>query len=164
MLILNIATFYLSWWGILFCGSNQYRWGLLLIPIVHLLIHFKFSVKSKDLEIKTIMLVTIIGVAADLIFHHLNIFKLQLDFYLWLPVVWLVFASTVNFSLKSVLRLNLIVLFLLGSIFGPLSYWGASKFGLIIYDFKFGTLFLHPIFWGGFLLLLKRQGTRNEIF
>ncbi len=46
----------------------------------------------------------------------------------WLVVIWMVFATTLNVSLRRLRRFPLIAV-VLGAIAGPLAYWGGARLG-----------------------------------
>lgn len=162
----NFISFYIAWWGIVYFEKMHQIWGVFFIGLVHLCLHFYLNAKDKKnflQEIRTLLVVSALGLLADCILNYVNVFKLNERAIYWLPVIWLIFSTTVNHSLQPILNLDNKKLFFLGAIFGPLSYVGAARFGLLVYSLNFYPVILHACFWGLFLILIKRLRSRYEV-
>lgn len=109
------------------------------IMLIFLLIHFIVNgLKQSDVRIITI--VGLIGIMIDSAFNmttiiiyngtNSNIFPP-----LWIIAMWIGFAATMNYSM-SWLKNNYKIGFLVGSIFGPLSYITGHKFNAITINYS----------------------------
>jgi hypothetical protein len=92
----------------------------------------------------------------DLLLSYYHFFELKGAYWVWLPMIWITFGTTINYSFFKVLDLNNVLVFILGNIFGPFSYISAGKFGLLDYTNSIVLLVIHGIVWGLFMLVLKK--------
>ena len=68
--------------------------------------------------------------------------------------MWIGFATTINHSLKWI-KNNYFLAFIMGFIFGPLSYLTGEKFGAIQFNVSLSfSLFLLAFSWGIVMLLV----------
>lgn len=123
--------------------------------IFNLILHFTINVKMIKREFLVIGCFLSIGLGFDLLMNYLSIFKLREDYFLWLPMIWMTFATTVLHSIQKLFLQKNSLLFLLGFLFGPLSYVSAGKFQLLNYTQSWALVSLHCLFWGGLILIFK---------
>ena len=154
-MILNIIGYYAVWWSLVFFSKTGRTDFILFIFFINLLLHFYFNVKIIKKEILTISLILLSGLLLDLFFNFLKIFSLNSNFYFWLPLIWITFATTIHSSLAKVLSNKSWVIFILGFVGGPLSYYSASKFQLLVYTHSMFLTFTHALVWGFFICYLK---------
>ena len=155
-MILNILGYYAVWWSIAIFTKKEDQLLILAIFFINLLIHFYFNTKDIKKEARSIIIISISGIILDLILTYFKFFSLHGNFQLWLPLIWITFSTTINTSLSKILDKKNEIVFSLGFILGPISYYSASKFQLLTYTKSIGLIFLHAVIWGGFLLYLKK--------
>ena len=154
-LLINFLSYYFAWIGIAICAQHELFtavWGILLC---FLFIHFRFVSEDRLREFKSILLCSLLGISLDSILHHLNLFQFKSNYLIWLLPIWIIFTSTINHSLKLFLNNRAYIVFIIGGLAGPLSYFFASKFNLIIYQISISTLFIHFFIWGILMLYFK---------
>ncbi len=154
-MILNLLGYYLVWWSIVVFEKASLLQYSVIIFLINLIIHFKFSVNQVKKEIYTIGLVFILGMSLDLLLSYFHVFDLIGAYWIWLPMIWITFGTTINYSFHKVLDLSKVMVFILGNIFGPLSYISAGKFGLLVYTNSIVLLVIHGFLWGLLMLVLK---------
>ena len=121
---------------------------MLIFIAVHLVI-----TKSKMDEVLFIISTSLIGMFVDSAFHisGIIIYKSSISNTiapLWIIAMWLGFAATVNHSMSWLDR-KYIHGFVLGLVFGPLSYVTGEKFGAISFgDDRFAALAILAFAWG----------------
>lgn len=155
-MIINLLGYYVVWWGIVYFDKTNNQSAIFLIFLLNLIVHFFINVKKYKNEIIVISLVTIIGLLSDLVLNHFRVFKLSEHYYFWLPIIWISFATTLLHSLKKILAQNKWIVFLLGGIAGPLSYYSAGKFQLLNYTHSILLIGIHVFAWGLLILVFKR--------
>lgn len=154
-MLFNIIWFYLGWWGIALLAKRDSDLFLLALTITFILIHLLVHKSKFKAEIRTVLLVATVGVFGDLVLNYFGVFNLQKSYVLWLPSIWLLFAGTLRHSLKNFLELNSVIVFSLGAIGGPASYYLASRLELINYPLIFSRLTIHFVYWGLLTFILK---------
>lgn len=144
--VLNLIGFQLSWWAI-----ALYREKAILMVLLLIGIHFYFLRKSQKLgEFKFVICVTFLGFIIDSILLNLNILSVEGSLFLflelipiWLIILWVAFACTLNHSLSWLFHSKLWAFFI-GGLGGASSYIGAAKLG---------TINIHIPDWIFFILL-----------
>lgn len=154
-MIINLASFYALWWSTALMANKGLDLFIALILVATLSVHYFIHKKSWKNETKTIFLIALLGCVFDIALHYFNFFELKGNYLFWLSIVWIGFGLTINHSMKKVFSNNLL-LFILALIGGPLSYYSASKFGLLNYPFNLQHLVLHGLMWGLFSIALKK--------
>lgn len=123
--MLNAGLFQLGWFA---CVFGAHRPWLLLIAIACLALHL-FWVADTFNEWRNLLRVAACGWVLDSALLHLGLFEFSgstLILPFWLALIWLLFASTLAYSLKWTRR-PWWMSSLLGAVAGPLSYWGGAK-------------------------------------
>ncbi|MES2821059.1 MAG: DUF2878 domain-containing protein [Pseudomonadota bacterium] len=123
--IVNALLFQLGWFA---CVLSPRYPVLLLVPLLAIAVHLAW-VSSWALEGKLLVSVFLAGSALDTVLMHLGVFDFgeeRLLLPLWLALLWLLLASTLNHCLawtaKPWWRASL-----LGAISAPLSYYGGAQ-------------------------------------
>ena len=167
--LFNIIGFQSSWWACVLGVQNGYIYLGPSMMIFFLITHLMLNGNNRS-EIIFIIIVGLLGSFVDTIFlqSSLIIYEgLTLSFFapLWIISMWLGFAATINHSLGW-LDGKWFFAFLLGAIFGPLSYLAGLKFGAINFQMSVFTIVILSLVWGitvPLLYHLNRIIIRNEI-
>ncbi len=131
---LNLIGFQLIWWALVLWGNAALPFALALL-LAHILLHL-----SPRREFLLMVLAALLGFAVDSLLTLSGVFLFSpttMFAPLWLLVLWLAFAATLNqalgwFSGRYVLAA------LLGSVGGSSTYLAASELGAV--SFGVGTL------------------------
>ena len=135
LMLLNIIGFQVGWFA---CVLGAAYGHPLLGPLAALLIiglHLKFQ-PDRQAESMLMLCVALIGSAYDQCLMWLGLVSYNHSFWSpdWLPIwmitLWLLFATTLNGSLKW-LQGRYVLASLFGFIGGPLAYWAGAKLGAI---------------------------------
>jgi len=124
-LFLNAGLFQLGWFA---CVFGAQRPWLLLIAMACLALHLLWVAKAFDAW-RSLLRVAVCGWVLDSALMHLGLFTFPgatVFLPLWLALIWLLFASTLPYSL-SWTKHPWWVGSLLGALGGPLSYLGGAK-------------------------------------
>jgi len=158
--IFNILGFQVSWWACVLGVKHGQPYVGPICMALFIVIHF-FYFKVNLLEIRLIAFFAIIGTTIDtglaysglLSYNGLYSQNLLLA-PLWITAMWCGFCATVNHSL-SWLKGRGFASFLMGAVFGPLSYIAGEKFNAI--SFHSSILIINvvlAIVWGISIFLI----------
>lgn len=163
---INAIGFNLIWLGLIHFGN-----AFIPVALVLLYIHCKYLVKSKT-EYAFIALLGVIGLCLDsfLTYQQVFIFTNQhgitLGFIpLWLFVLWLLFAATINHSLNF-LQNSKLMQFAAGAILAPLSYLAGFHLEAVNFGQPLLVTYLTlSIIWGPlFLITFYLNQVLKEIY
>ena len=164
-MIINFLGYYAVWWSIVCFSKTNMEKIILSIFIINLIIHFSFNVKNVKREVLVLLSISSLGVMIDFLFHIIKVFYFTSNFYFWLPLIWITFSTTILHSTLKIFEQNYWVVFIVGGIAGPLSYYSASRFDLLIYPNSIGRVVIHSLCWGLFLISIKKiKGIICEIY
>ena len=138
----NCVWFY-AIWLLLVLGRNDF----VFLPLFLLAFHHVF-VDGKRSEWLLVASIASLGICADSVISYFNVLEFENDTLmpLWLIVLWLAFASTINRGLKF-LHNHIALAFIFGGIGGASSYISGKYFGAVEFSFSFNhtaaLLFVH---------------------
>ncbi|NQV50794.1 MAG: DUF2878 domain-containing protein [Candidatus Marinimicrobia bacterium] len=150
----NALGFQSAWWLTVFGIVMGYPLvGPLAMTLYMIADHF--SLTKQKAEMLLILTAMILGTVADSIFASTSFLSYAGGYTLapflaplWITAMWGGFAATLNHSLGWI-KTRPVLGFLLGGVFGPLSYIAGSKFGAIQFNAEMTTtVIVLGIFWG----------------
>lgn len=149
-MLLNFIIFNFAWFTLIFT-ANTYVYIVLLVVLGQYLV-----VSNKVAEAKLILTVSLIGISVDSLLMHSGVFTFPQNgtfIPLWLMVIWIAFASTLNHSL-SFLSHRPYLQFFCGLIFPPLNYLTGHSFGAVAFTYSTSTTFIIlSVIWAPLLML-----------
>ena len=149
--IFNIIGFQTGWWACVLGARNGYPYLGPLVMSIFLFIHFS-RLENRNKELSFAVIVGLIGTLVDTMLLQTNIIEYQGVYIdniapLWITAMWVGFAATINHSLVWLTN-KWIMSFLLGAIFGPLSYFTGIKFEALYFEVSFLTMLVLTLLWG----------------
>lgn len=161
--IFNILGFQLSWWACVIGAQRGYIYFGPLVMAIFLAVHLFLTGRNRS-EINFIAVVGLLGILVDTAFLHSSfIFYEGRTFSslapLWIIAMWLGFSATLNHSLAW-LDGKWVHSFILGAVFGPMSYIAGLKFGAINFNISILTITILSVVWGltlPIMFLLNRK-------
>jgi hypothetical protein len=158
--LINYLGLQLGWLACAWGAGNGYPWLGPVVVALHIGIHIYWSEKRQQ-EAVFIFSVTILGIFVDSLQKVTGLVDYAADFQsvpwlapAWIVAMWALFATAINSSLQW-LNNRYGLAFLLGAIFGPLSYRAGAAFGAA--TFPFGetiSLIILALIWGTVMPLL----------
>lgn len=134
--IFNIIGFQAGWWSCVLGTKYEAKYFGPLIMLVFIIIHLYYFSDDPH-EIKLVIFFAFAGTLVDTAMAYSGVLKYSglykpdiLIAPLWITAMWFGFAATVNHSMEW-LKNRWIAAFILGAVFGPLSYITAEKFGAV---------------------------------
>jgi len=152
-LLFNALAFQLGWIACVVGGDR------LALPTVVIILGLHAVVSGcQRAEWLVIALSAALGIGLDSALHFFGILRFD-DFAswgvpLWLAALWLLFATTLNHSLRW-LQWHPLWAALIGAVFAPLSYWGGARLGAASFGITMpAALAVLAVCWGLLLPLL----------
>ena len=149
--LFNFIGFHSGWWACVIGVQNDYDYLGVFVMSIYLLIHLiYFRINNNELYI--ILISGFVGAVVDSILLITNFVEYE-GLYsksfapFWIISMWMGFSSTLNHSLKW-LDLKWISQFLLGFIFGPLSYIAGVRLGALYFNASLYNIFILGLVWG----------------
>ena len=128
--------------------------------LIFLGIHYQLFENRQELLL--ILIAGVVGTFLDSLYTHTGMLSFEGGYShqwlapLWITAMWTGFTATLNHALKW-LDGRPILGFLMGAIFGPLSYLTGEKFGVINVEWTwFATSLVLATVWGTAILLLYK--------
>lgn len=145
--------FYVGWFGCLYTAQIKQPLLSLIFPILLLV----FLIIKRSLSQKQwwyLGLFMLLGLVFDYVATYLQLIQFYDSHFYFLPIwlisLWVLFVLTLPLMAQFFAK-HLVMAFLLGAIFGPLSYSSGAQFGVVEISNK-GIMF-YSIFWALYFLL-----------
>ncbi len=162
-ILFNIVWFQICWFACVLLGNKA---ALIVVGIVALAY---FVIEKLRAELPLLLSIVVLGLIVDSTLIVTGVLNNNSALYLpplWLSVLWLAFATTINHSLKPLLQKSSLFL-LLASAGGPLCY----KLGVQLTDIEFGyqqslSLIIIACVWllTGFIILKLYERWKDYAF
>jgi hypothetical protein len=145
----NLAAYQLAWFAVILGAARGFAWAGMAVAL--LVIGAHLALRPRALELKLIALAAAIGIMID---STLSITG-QVRFAapgpvglapLWMLCLWMAFATTLNYSLRWLMR-RPVAAALGGAIGGPLAYLAGARLGALELATPAITLSLIALLW-----------------
>ena len=157
--IFNILGFQICWWICVIFSTTNYSYVGPLAMLLYIVLHLLYITDERK-ELWLVFLVALIGTIFDSIFILIGFFNYSSSFGLfmylaplWITAMWAGFATTLNHSLSWINK-NYYLAFLMGFIFGPISYLTGRNFEAIQFHVSDSIGLLALAFSWGFIIPL----------
>ena len=161
--IITAILFQCGWW--INIGAAVYKLEIAATILTLIIIgSYLFFLCPKNSRLKELMIILFVGtygLLGDSLLNYFDVFKFvaKSNFIpIWLLMIWLLFAMTSG--LYEYLKNNQILTFILGAIFGPLSYAAGLKFSLLTFPMSWISIAILAVVWGfnfNALLYLRKK-------
>lgn len=152
VLLVNAGVFNAAWFV---CVALRMPWAIAAVAVT-VAVHMLWTRPGAG-EWKTLAACSSIGIAVDSILTMIGVFSFRDvaggDVFgetvapSWLMALWIVFATTLNVSMKPLATKPKLAL-LLGAIMGPFSYWVGLKLGAVTFPLGISiTMVVLAIIW-----------------
>ena len=154
--LVNALIFQAGWWAILLLQAASETELLIATSILMIGAQLWVLQKNRFKILGVWLLIAFFGYWVDVAISKLQIIGfVENGPYPWLFLIWVLFVSTLNHSL-SYFRQHFWIGAIGGGVFGPLSYFAASKWDIITYTSEVHLVIAHFLIWSVlFVLLLK---------
>jgi len=131
----NFILFQIGWFSLVLSGAAEQPLIGLLVAIAIILFHLWRSDAAMP-ELYLLGFAMVIGAAWDSLLVALSLLNYASGTLItntapyWIVVMWALFATTLNVSLRW-LKFKYVVAALLGGVAGPLAYYGGSRLGAL---------------------------------
>lgn len=165
-ILLTLTGFQITWILSILGEFFNYPYIGLFAGLVYLYLFFNFS-KNKLFALKICFTFALIGYSFDTYMAYLNYYYINSSMIIgylpiWFLTLWPSF-TTLFVTILIFLRNKYLISFMLGGLFGPLTYYTGFPIGLAESSNLNFSLFLMFIFWGLFLTLYCYIITNKKI-
>ena len=163
--LINFLLFQVGWFTAILGAAYGKTTEALIVSTIIILIHLKIIPNRKD-DIKLFTYAAIAGFFFDGLIQYNNLILYNNPGWpypltpLWIIILWVMFAMTLNHSL-SWLKGRVLLATLFGAIGGPLAYIAGEKLGAITISGS-QTLFVLSIGWAFITPLLVYLSEKND--
>jgi hypothetical protein len=164
--LFNVVGTQIGWFACALGAAHDKPWIGILVVLLYLSVHLYWS-QDRQREAVLILTVGILGMLVDSLCRITGLLTYNGDLLaftwlapLWIVALWLQFASMLNASLAW-LQGRYVLAFVMGAVFGPLSYLGGARLGALALNHEKGfTVLVLGLIWGmvmPFLAWLARR-------
>ena len=134
--IINFLALQVNWFVAIYGATKNIIWPCILITALFAWWQLNDKRRHPN-DMRVIVCAVIIGITLDSLWQVTGLVKfvsspLAPMTPIWLLMLWVTFALTFNHSL-SWLKPKILLAMLFGLIFSPLTYWGGSRLGGMVY-------------------------------
>lgn len=157
-IIINFIVFQIGWLACVIGGAQHLPWLGTLLTLLYIPLHI-MAMPAPRQELYFILLVGLLGLVWDsiLVATGLTLFPsgilLENTAPHWIVALWILFASTVNVSLRW-LQQRWILAAILGAIAGPASYYIGQRLGGVDFNNMLLSLTVLAVAWAFFMPLI----------
>jgi hypothetical protein len=165
-ILINAAAFQLGWFACVLGGANQLPWLGTLVATLIVAWHLSQAPRPGR-EFALLAAVGALGALWDSLLVAAGWLEYPSGLLLgntaphWIVAMWVLFASTLNVSLRW-LRGRWALATLLGAVAGPLAYYGGAKLGGVVITEPLSAFTALAIGWAVFVPLLIWLSTRFD--
>jgi len=165
-ILINAVAFQLGWFACVLGGANQLPWLGTLVAALIVAWHLNQAPRPGR-EVTLLAAVGALGALWDSLLVAAGWLEYPSGTLLsntaphWIVAMWVLFASTLNVSLRW-LRGRSVLAMLLGAVAGPLAYYAGAKLGGVVINEPVFVFTALAIGWAAFVPLLVRLSTRFE--
>ena len=133
--LVNYALYQIGWFACVIGAASQRPWTGFLIAMILIGVHLALSVE-RSLEVRLVVLATAVGAAVEMIQIAAGTYRFTSGTVTdalpppWLLAMWAQFATTLRFSLRSVVT-QTVPAMLLGAAGGPIAFLAGERLGAI---------------------------------
>ena len=155
----NIIAYNAVWFVSIYGSLHYHPFIGPSMALIFLCSHF-FLIKQKHSQLSVLIITFVSGLILETLIHKPFVYTFTQPHSIpwltpiWLMFIWASFSCTLMYSIKALLK-RPISAFLSGAIFGPISYYGAEKIGVIIIPNHWTPFIILAISWGSVMVWLR---------
>jgi hypothetical protein len=163
-IFINFILFQIGWFACVLGGAYGHPWAGTLVAVAIVAWHLARAANPAA-EFKLVLLAALMGGAWDSALVALGWIAYPSGTLiagaapLWIVAMWMMFATTLNVSLRWLKHLGFPVI-LLGAVFGPFAYYAGEMLGALQFTDWQAAIAAQGIGWGMLLPLLVTLSTR----
>ena len=145
-IVINFMLFQVGWFVTVIGVANRSEWIAISSVFIILFVHL-YMARDRLTEMFLVIAAGSMGFIADSILISTGLFStlgkigLQGTAPLWLVCLWMLFAITINYSLRWLKR-RYVTAMVMGIIFAPLAYVAGDKFGVLSFSAEYSLYFI----------------------
>ena len=166
-LITNFLLFQIGWFACVLGGAYDLVIIGSTIAIAVIAYHL-YQANDTAQEIHLLILALIIGLVFESIvttqglarYSHGQLFDFIAP--LWMILMWPLFATTLNLSMRWLKGLAPLLIALIGALFAPLAYYAGNRLGAVEYDYFSLSMGIIAIAWAVLLPALVMMSLKHD--
>ena len=166
-IITNLLLFQLGWFACVLGGTYDQVFLGSMIAMAVIAYHFYRATDAKQ-ELRLLILALIIGFVFESIvtslglarYSHGHVFDLIAP--PWMILMWPLFATTLNLSMRWLKELTPVLIAFIGAAFAPLAYYAGNRLGAVEYDDFILSMSLIAIAWAVLLPALVTMSLKHD--
>ena len=165
-LLINVLAFQVGWFSCVIGAANGYPMVGPVVASLVVLLHLLLAYQPRT-ELTLILIAGLAGASFDSLLLQTGWVSYPNGIVLaglapyWIIAMWLLFATTLNVSLRWLHR-NYIAAALLGLIGGPLSYLGGARLGGLVFVDATSAMVALAVGWAVMMPLLVWASQRHD--
>lgn len=162
----NLVLFQIGWFACVLSAAGQQPWVGVLIAAIIISAHLARA-HAREAEVKLLLIAVMIGALFDSLLVWQGWLQYPSGMLLphaapyWIVVMWALFATIINVSLRW-LRGRWLIAAAAGAVGGPLAYYGGSRLGALHFGDESAALVALAVGWAIFTPLLVAASTRLD--
>lgn len=151
-LIINFVLFQIGWFACVLGGAFHQPVLGSAIALSIIIFHLYNSARNRP-EFDLLLLAIVIGFIFESAMVSFNLahysnaqFHQNIAPY-WMILMWPLFATTLNLSMRWLKKLSLVLVALIGAVFAPIAYFAGSNLGAVVYDDTVISLSVIALAW-----------------
>ena len=167
LLISNFILFQFGWFACVLGGANQLAVAGSLVMLAIIAIHL-WRAQSAMPELRLLLIALGVGVLFESLLTLSNLSQYATGIIIegfapyWMILMWGLFATTLNVSMRWIKDLSLPVIALLGAILAPLSYLAGNRLGAVAFTDTTMALSVIALGWAVLFPLLVVVARHNN--
>ncbi len=166
-LLTNFLLFQLGWFACVLGGAHDQALPGSLIAMMIIAYHLYRAVDVIQ-ELRLLIIALVIGFSFESIVASLGYARyshgqlLDVIAPLWMILMWPLFATTLNLSMRWLKGLAPLLIALAGALFAPLAYFAGNRLGAVTYDDLTLSMALIAIAWAALLPALVTMSLKLD--
>ncbi|MCW8880509.1 MAG: DUF2878 domain-containing protein [Kangiellaceae bacterium] len=161
----TIAYFQIGWLLLVIGSQSDYYILGIVWTSIFIASYAKISAPCKHYY-SSVLLIVFVGLLTDFLLSNFNLINFGSSSQFipaWLICLWILFALTFRDSYRWMRSINPVTVFLIGGVFGPLAYKGASLLSDV--EVLQPTIFypVSALFWGSLFTFLAKNNRINQL-
>jgi hypothetical protein len=166
-LITNLVLFQVGWFACVLGGAYDQTLLGSMIALLVIAYHFYRAADAVQ-ELRLLAFALIIGFIFESIvtaqglahYSHGQVFEFIAP--AWMILMWPLFATTLNLSMRWLKDLAPLVVALIGALFAPLAYYAGNRLGAVGYDDLMLSMAIIATAWAALLPVLVRMSLKLD--
>ena len=168
-IISNIILFQIGWFACVLGAAYQYPWIGTAIALSVIAIHI-IKAGNRPAELRLVFVAVVIGVCFETLLMNSGLTQysegkvIENIAPVWMILMWPLFATTLNVSMKWMKPLNLSIAAISGAVLAPVAYYSGQQLGAVTFNNTYQSLLYIALGWSLLMPLVIITARKNNGF